>query len=85
LDDQAQKRQKPRTVSQLRKKVRVPSNTMVQLQLLRKVAPLALRRVLLENRLLGVRGCSDLLSVSSGGASRVVWWSYADEQWWSSR
>jgi hypothetical protein len=58
---------------------------MLQLQLLRKAAPLALRRAPLENRLLGVRRCSDLLSVSSGGAARVFWWSHADEQWWSSR
>jgi hypothetical protein len=58
---------------------------MMQLQLLRKAAPLALRRAPLKNRLLGVRRCSDLFSVSSGGATRFAWWSYADEQWWSSR
>ena len=67
--------------SELWERVHVSSRLELQLQLPRGSAQLALCHAPLENRLVGVRRCTQLFLGGSGGAKRVFRGSYAGEQW----
>ena len=61
--------------------MRVPTNTTMQLQLLRKSTPLSLCRAPLENWPVGVLRYSERFSGGSGGTERAVWRFCAGVQW----